>query len=266
MTQYIAIIIIIAFLLFLHHNSLFDCTYTQSVYSYPSTMAPIAKRIMVEQQPKLKLYYFNIKGKGEPIRLFCKYAGLELEDYRFASHDELHALKENGTLAFGQVPLLEVDGTHKLVQSSAILRYLSKIAGMYPDDPIVAAKVDAALDQETDAFTGVTVATYSARFGIPLDDVAKARCYDILSTEVLPRHLGDIESLLKISPTGWVAGTPEPTAADFVWYCRFAQYLPDNSKHFPSHLSSLENYPSCLKLVAQMNELEAVKEFYVVSK
>ena len=30
--------------------------------------------------PKLKLYYFNSKGKGEPIRLFCAYAGLDLEE------------------------------------------------------------------------------------------------------------------------------------------------------------------------------------------
>eukprot|EP00545_Synedropsis_sp_CCMP1620_P007883 CAMPEP_0119009722 /NCGR_PEP_ID=MMETSP1176-20130426/4557_1 /TAXON_ID=265551 /ORGANISM="Synedropsis recta cf, Strain CCMP1620" /LENGTH=229 /DNA_ID=CAMNT_0006962291 /DNA_START=76 /DNA_END=765 /DNA_ORIENTATION=- len=221
----------------------------------------MVKRKQVEQQPKLKLYYFNIKGKGEPIRLFCKYAGLALDDYRFASRDEFNDLKKK--LAFGQVPLLDVDdGTHQLVQSSAILRYLSKLANMYPDDPIVAAKVDAALDQETDAFTGATVATYSARFGIPLDDKGKARCYDILSTEVLPRHLGDIEALLTLSPTGWVAGTPEPTAADFVWYCRFAQYLPDNSKHFAPHLSSLENYPACQGLVDQMSKLEAVQEFY----
>jgi glutathione S-transferase len=223
---------------------------------------PISKRDPVADQPTLKLYYFNIKGKGEPIRLFCQYAGLALEDYRFGSRDELQALKEKGTLAFGQVPLLEVDGRHTLVQSSAILRYLSKIAGMYPSDPLVAAKVDAALDQETDAFTGVTVATYSARFGIPMDEAAKARCYDILSTEVLPRHLGDIESLLTSSPSGWVAGTEEPTAADFVWYCRFAQYLPENSKHFSAHLSSLEHYPACLQLVRQMNELPAVQEFY----
>ena len=134
----------------------------------------------IESQPKLKLYYFNIKGKGEPIRLFCAYAGLELDDHRFASRDEFTALKESGKIAFGQVPMLEIDdGKHQLVQTASILRYLAKISNVgYPlDDPIMAAKVDAALDQENDSFTGMTVATYTTRFGIPLDDEMKTKSY-----------------------------------------------------------------------------------------
>jgi hypothetical protein len=35
------------------------------------------------QQPKLKLYSINRSGKVEPIRLFCAYTGLELEEHRF---------------------------------------------------------------------------------------------------------------------------------------------------------------------------------------
>lgn len=31
---------------------------------------------------KVKLYYFDIKGKGEPIRLACTYAKIPLEDVR----------------------------------------------------------------------------------------------------------------------------------------------------------------------------------------
>eukprot|EP00961_Rhodomonas_salina_P114075 1534773-Rhodomonas_salina.2 len=57
-------------------------------------------------QPKLKLYYFDIKGKGEPIRLLAAYSGLELEDYRFEGRDHFMKLKEDGTLPFGQVPPL----------------------------------------------------------------------------------------------------------------------------------------------------------------
>ena len=89
-----------------------------------------------------KLYYFDIKGKGEPIRLFCAYAGLALEDIRFATYADFLALKESGKLAYGQVPMLEIDGKEQLVQSSSIMTYLSKIAGTYPDDPLMAAKVD----------------------------------------------------------------------------------------------------------------------------
>eukprot|EP00568_Trieres_chinensis_P001497 CAMPEP_0183295348 /NCGR_PEP_ID=MMETSP0160_2-20130417/3338_1 /TAXON_ID=2839 ORGANISM="Odontella Sinensis, Strain Grunow 1884" /NCGR_SAMPLE_ID=MMETSP0160_2 /ASSEMBLY_ACC=CAM_ASM_000250 /LENGTH=208 /DNA_ID=CAMNT_0025456817 /DNA_START=63 /DNA_END=688 /DNA_ORIENTATION=+ len=130
--------------------------------------------------PSLKLYYFNIRGKAEPIRLFCAHAGLDIVDHRFSDRAEFAALKENGRLAFGQVPMLEVDGRHQLVQSASILRYLARIAGMHPDDPLEAARVDAALDQEADAFTGATVATYQTRFGIDLDDAGLKRAVDLI--------------------------------------------------------------------------------------
>merc|ERR1719491_1420260 len=116
------------------------------------------KRKMGDSQPKLKLYYFDIVGKGEPIRLLCAHAGLELEDYRFESRDVFNEVKASGKFHFGQVPMLEVNGKVQLVQSSAILTYLGKLGGVYPkDDDILAAKIDMALAQEADAFTGTTV-------------------------------------------------------------------------------------------------------------
>jgi glutathione S-transferase len=213
----------------------------------------------IEQQPKLKLYYFNIKGKGEPIRLFCAYAGLELEDYRFAA-GEFTTMKDSGKLAFGQVPLLEVDDNHQLVQSAAILRYLGKLGGLYPEDPIMAAKVDAALDQEVDAFTATTVATYNTRFGIAMDDDAKAKVYEVLSSEVLPRHLGNVEKLFEASSTGWIAGTKEPSPADFVWYVRF-DYLTEKTE-LSEKIKSLDDYPACKAFVAKFKGLEAIKEYH----
>lgn len=212
------------------------------------------------EKPSLKLYYFDIKGKGEPIRLFCAYAGLELEDHRFGSFDEFVAMKENGKLAFGQVPMLEVDGKHQLVQSSSILRYLSKVVGLYPDDPIVAAKVDAALDQEADAFTGTTVATYPARFGFDMTSDETAKVYETISNEVLPRHLTNLETLLKASPTGWIAGTAEPSAADFAWFGKLTS-IPEKSE-FSDKLKSLDDFPVLKAFVEKFQSLEAINEYY----
>ena len=174
--------------------------------------------------PKLKLYYFDIQGKGEAIRLFCAYAGLDLIDHRLDVHDrtEFAKLKEDGILPFGQVPLLEVDfGDGKkdhVVQSSAILRYLARLAGLYPEDLIAAAKVDAICEQAADAFLGSTVVSYSTRFGIVLDDEAKRKCCDMIGNEVTPRHLAMVEKILAESTTGWIANTEKPSQADFVWY------------------------------------------------
>ena len=219
----------------------------------------------VEQQPTLKLYYFDIKGKGEPIRRFCAYAGLELEDYRFTSRDEFLKLKEDGTLSFGQVPMLEVDGKHRLVQTAAILRYLAKISGLYPEDPLLAAKVDAIMDQETDAFVGPTVVSYSSRYGIAMDDEHKAKSNELIAAEIIPRHLTFAENMLHNSPTGWIAGTEEPSPADFLWHSRMVDYLPEY-KGLPEKLAHMEDYPACKKFVEKMSALEAVQEYLQKSK
>ena len=160
----------------------------------------------VDQQPALKLHYFDITGKGEPIRLFCSYAGLTFEDHRFASYDEFQAMKSSGKLAFGQVPMLEVDGKTQLVQTAAILRYLSTIAGLQPEDPLIAARVDAIMDQENDAFTGTAVVSYMSRFGLELDGETREKAFNVISTEILPQQFRTVENLFKASPTGWIAG------------------------------------------------------------
>ena len=209
----------------------------------------------------MKLYYFDIKGKGEPIRLFCAYAGLELEDIRFGSFAEFLALKESGKLAYGQVPMLEVDGKDQLVQSSSIMTYLSKIAGKYPDDPLVAAKVEAALCAEGDAFVGTTVVTYPNRFGFTFDADESAKAFKVISDEIMPRHLTNLERQLKESSTGWIAGTSEPSVADFVWFCQLYHAVPVQNE-FSEKLRSLEDYPTLKAFVEKMLTLDAVAKFY----
>jgi glutathione S-transferase len=219
-----------------------------------------------DQAPKLKLYYFNIKGKGEPIRLMCAYGGFALEDHRFASRDEFTKLKEDGSLAFGQVPLLEVtlqDGTiHKLVQSAAILRYLGILMGVYPtNDPITAAMIDAALDAENDAFTGVTVASYTTRFGIEMTDEQKTAAYDMISKETLPRHLGNLERLVQASTTGFLCNTEKPSPADFAWYSRLRDFLPEKTDLSPE-VRSLTAFPALQEYVKKMEHLPELQAYY----
>lgn len=52
-----------------------------------------------------------------------------------------------------------------LTQSAAIMRYLGKLSGAYPDDPLKAALVDAIIDEENDLFTGLSVARYKGECG-----------------------------------------------------------------------------------------------------
>ena len=93
--------------------------------------------------PKLKLTYFSGPGgRAEPARLALTIAGIEFEDERIDARDWIAKFKA-GTPA-GAVPVLEVeeDGVVTTVtQSSAILRYVGKLTGHYPEDPLTALKV-----------------------------------------------------------------------------------------------------------------------------
>lgn len=72
------------------------------------------------------LYYFPVKARAESIKIAL---GLAHVPYTFKPVQNWTVEKEeglkNGTLPFGQVPMLHIDGMD-IVQSLAILRYISR--------------------------------------------------------------------------------------------------------------------------------------------
>jgi glutathione S-transferase len=58
------------------------------------------------------------------------------------------------------VPVLEVAEGTFIGQSAAIMRYLGKQAGLYPQNGLTAAVVDSIIDAETDLYMGPGVLTY----------------------------------------------------------------------------------------------------------
>jgi glutathione S-transferase len=89
--------------------------------------------------PKLKLTYFDFHGgRAEPVRLTLHIGGVAFEDYRFASAEFAEVRKST---PFGQVPTLTVDGV-QVTQCDSILRYVGKLAGLYPTDAYQALLCD----------------------------------------------------------------------------------------------------------------------------
>jgi len=88
---------------------------------------------------KLQLSYFDVHGgRGEPIRLALSIGGIPFEDNRVRPQD-WPALKPS--TPFGGMPVLEVDG-RSISQSNSILRFVGKLADLYPSDPLQALLCD----------------------------------------------------------------------------------------------------------------------------
>uniref|UniRef100_A0A0G4G871 Glutathione S-transferase n=1 Tax=Chromera velia CCMP2878 TaxID=1169474 RepID=A0A0G4G871_9ALVE len=217
--------------------------------------------MLSKQQPKLQLYYFDIKGKGEPLRLLMNHAGLVFEDIRISKETFLQK-KESGEFPFGQVPCLIVDEKHVLVQTNSIARFIGKLSGLYPSDPVEASMVDAVMDQEADITMGLTCTRYAERNGFAAigsaEDPVYAAIKKSLNDEVLPRHLGNLEKILKKSPSGWIGGTPEASIADFVMAPRL-EWIPSNFGIDPDILAK---FPAVSAFIDKFNDLDSVKKYY----
>ena len=79
----------------------------------------------------MKIYYFDLYARAEPIRMMLTKAGIAYEDVRVTGQ-AWQDLKP--TLEFGQVPVLELDDGTKLYQSIAIYNYVATTYGFMPAD------------------------------------------------------------------------------------------------------------------------------------
>lgn len=93
--------------------------------------------------PTFKLTYFDQPARGEPIRLAFALGGIKYEDERL-SQDEFFARKPS--LPLGQLPILAVNDDLIITQSHAITRFAGRLANIYPEDPILAMRVDEVAD------------------------------------------------------------------------------------------------------------------------
>ena len=114
-----------------------------------------------------KLTYFDIDGgRGEVTRIALHAAGIEFEDHRLSFPEFAEARK---SMRFNAVPVLEVDG-EEISQSDAMSRYVGRLAGLYPTDPLQAMYCDEVMGAFED-LTHFMVRT----FGLEGDALKEAR-------------------------------------------------------------------------------------------
>lgn len=94
---------------------------------------------------KITLYHFVHQNWGadlEAARLAFAISGVAFEDKRLPRGSlEWEEFKGEGLCPFDQFPILQLDD-QIISQSNSILRACGRIAGVYPSDPLMAAKVD----------------------------------------------------------------------------------------------------------------------------
>lgn len=123
-----------------------------------------------------KLYYFDVRGRGELCRLILHCAGVPFEDFCDIDYfkdwptiktsnlniltPDAHVFRAEPLLTFsempfGQVPVLEVDGEKMLAQSHTIARYLARQHGLAGQNDWEQSQADMYVDCIYDLHGGI---------------------------------------------------------------------------------------------------------------
>ena len=140
-----------------------------------------------KSQKRACLTYWNGRGLGDLIRFLLEFCQIPFDEVNVVDSDAFEALKASGKLAFGQVPLLEIDGL-ELVQTQAIARYVAGKKQLRGTTAADQARADMIVNGVLDARMPLITARFQAD---PTAALAK------FETTTLPKLAGHLEALLK---------------------------------------------------------------------
>eukprot|EP00040_Diaphanoeca_grandis_P025133 m.138872 g.138872 ORF g.138872 m.138872 type:complete len:430 (-) comp30020_c0_seq1:302-1591(-) len=194
----------------------------------------------------MKLTYFDGYGRADPIRLSMLIGQIEFEDDRI-DVAEWPKLKASGSLPLGQLPILRV-GLQTFVQSSAQLRYVGRLANMYPTDTLDQLRVDEVLE---------TVLEVLNRAPHSSDQKRKKELREEYTSTLMTTAFKYVDQRLSQSQTLYLVGA-EPSIADVAIFSlcwlisseRFDFISTDFCDQF-SHIKTLNERLSQLPIVAR---------------
>lgn len=212
----------------------------------------IANAAASKRPSSIKLYYGDIYfWRAECVRLGLFLGDVPFEDVRDRKLDDLKAA---GKLAFGAVPVLEVDGK-MLSQTQAIAVYAARLSGIHPEDPWLAAKVDECLGGCTDV-----TATIGSTFRLPNKDKVAAREALIEEGGRLRMHLGGLDKLcVENGNCGHAVGESITVADLAIW--RLVGWLSSGALDGIPKDFVRETFPALSKLVSNVDSNPKVQEW-----
>ena len=170
----------------------------------------------VSPTPVMTLHYFDIRGRGEAIRLALHDQGVVFDERPITNdewaRDRTDGLKQRmidaGRLPFGQLPMLDAGAAGDIVQSHAILRFLGRTHGWYGGTPAALAAVDAAAEGTEDVRKRL----------LEKKEDPEARAIYFADGGEAQLWLGHYDALIARSPTPFVGRSPSPTHADYLLF------------------------------------------------
>ena len=157
------------------------------------------------------LYHFNVYGKGSAHCFMLQKANASWEKKSLTFEEWAEMKKKLG----GGIPKLQLSDGTLLEESVPTAKYIGKMFGFYPEDPLLAHRCDYVVAIYDDLFTN----TGHAFFGKYKDDAEKKEAVGKAVNELVPKFLDKLEpSLGKMT---WLAGE-KLSVADFwvgSYYC-----------------------------------------------
>ncbi|XP_026732536.1 glutathione S-transferase 2-like [Trichoplusia ni] len=194
--------------------------------------------------PQYVFSYFPVKALGECVRLLLAYGGQEFEDKRVAFETEWPEMKPK--TAFGQLPILEIDGK-QYAQSVAISRYLGRKYGIAGADDEEAFEIDQNIDFVNDIRSKAATAHYEN------DPEVKAKKQETLVKDVYPLLLPKLNAIIEKNDGHIAAG--KLTWGDFYFaglfdYLKVMLQMPDLEAKYPAFKKLIDNVYSLPKVKA----------------
>lgn len=199
----------------------------------------------MSSSPRLRLTYFNARGRGEISRLVLALRRVRYDDNRIEFPD-WPGLKPS--TPWGGLPTLEVDG-EVFGQGIAISSYLAKEYGLYGSSSLEQLRIDSiALARED-----LLVAT--SKWFFEKDEAKKEELGSTLFGETIPSYLDKFNTIIKENPSksGYMVGS-RISLADLVMF-EGTQGLIDESP------TILDPYPELKALRDKVANTDGIKHY-----
>ena len=83
-----------------------------------------------------------MRARAEPIRMILYFGNINYNDVTVPFSEWPEHKTKLDICPFGQLPTIQLNSGEVIAESGTILRFVAKLAGLYPSDPLEAARAD----------------------------------------------------------------------------------------------------------------------------